>query len=118
MESELRRALSGTAPMEARVSEIGVFENPPNGSAPVLYLNVESPGLKALHERMVDAFGAVPNLEGEEYVIHVTLARGGDRKTAERLAGRQVGPYSWTVSELHVYDATYEQPAARIPLPA
>lgn len=118
MEARVRRAVAGTPPMEARISEIGVFENPPNGSAPVLYLAVESPGMDRLHRELVDEFGGVENLEGEDYTMHVTLARGGDAETARRLDGQDVGPFTWTVSELHVYDATYDHPAARIPLPA
>jgi 2'-5' RNA ligase len=118
LERRVRRALSGTPAMEARVSAVGVFEDPPRGSAPVVYLAVESPGLDRLHRRLVEEFGAVEGLEGEDYAMHVTLARGGDEETARRLADREVDPVTWTVSELQIYDATRSVPAARIALPA
>lgn len=118
LEGDVRAALSGTPPMGARVSRVGIFEDPPRGSAPVVYLAVDSPGIDRVHRTLAEEFGALEGLEGEDYVPHVTLARGGDRETARRLEGAEVGPVTWTVTELRIYDATRSVPAARISLPA
>jgi hypothetical protein len=48
----LRDALAGTPAFEAKVTGIDYFTDPPHGSAPVVYLAVESPGLRRLHERL------------------------------------------------------------------
>ncbi len=112
-----RRALSGAPAVEARIDGIGVFEAPPVGSAPVVYLAVESPGLRRLHERLCEAFDTIPGLEGDDYVPHVTLARGGDVETARALAERDVDPVTWTVSELHFWDADDDEVVRRFPLP-
>ncbi|NIS33684.1 MAG: 2'-5' RNA ligase family protein, partial [Actinobacteria bacterium] len=92
IESEARLALAGTGPFECRVTGLGAFEAPVAGPAPVAYLAVESPGLEALHDELVEAFGAVPGLEGEDYVPHVTLARGGDVEALSALEGAAVEP--------------------------
>jgi 2'-5' RNA ligase len=113
----LRRALAGTAPFALRVAEVGVFRDPPAGPAPVVYLAVESPGLRATHDRLVEAFGAVEGLEGEAYVPHVTLARGGDPAAADRLEGRTVGPVEWTAQRLVLFDATHRERAGELRLP-
>jgi 2'-5' RNA ligase len=113
-----RQALEGTPPMEVRVDGIDYFENPTRGPAPVVYLSVESPGLERLHERLVDELGAMGGLEGPDYTMHVTLARGGDRDDAERLAERPIDPVTFTISELQFYDARHDQVVRRIPLPA
>jgi 2'-5' RNA ligase len=118
VQKRVRRALVGAPAFEARIDGVGVFREPPSGPSPVVYLAVESPGLAALHDRLVEAFEPVPDLEGESYVPHVTLARGGDADAAERLAGREVEPVTWTVTELEFYDARHGEPAGTIPLPA
>jgi len=112
-----RRALTGAPAVEARIDGLGVFEDPPTGSAPVVYLAVESPGLGRLHERLCDVFDPIPGLEGEDYVPHVTLARGGDRETARRLAERDVDAVSWTVSELQFWDARDDEAVRTFSLP-
>ncbi|PSQ16114.1 phosphoesterase [Halobacteriales archaeon QS_8_69_26] len=114
----VRRALSGLPPVRVRTGGIGVFEDPPVGTGPVVYLAVESPGIVTAHERLVEEFGAVEGLEGEGYVPHVTLARGGDPAAVRRLRERDPDPVTWTVEELHVFDAAHEEVAARISLPA
>lgn len=114
----VRRVLSGTPPIRARVTGLDVFEDPPRGAAPVLYLNVESRGVREAHATLVEAFGAVEGLEGERYTPHFTLARGGADEVARRLADRDVDPVEWTINELEIYDATHEEPARRISLPA
>lgn len=116
-----RRALSGTAPIEARVAGVGVFEEPTAGSAPVVYLAVESPGLVDLHRRLCETFDPVAGIEADDYVPHVTLARGGGveaQAAAERLAGASVEPVTWTVSELVFWDARHGEATGRVTLPA
>lgn len=114
----LRPVLSGTPAFEARISEIDYFADPPLGSGPVVYLAVESPGLRRLHRRLVEAFGAVDDLEGESYVLHVTLARGGSVDAAARLADTEIEPITWTVSELLLWNQEYREVVRRISLPA
>ncbi|MEF8819126.1 MAG: 2'-5' RNA ligase family protein [Haloferacaceae archaeon] len=113
----LAAVLAGTPAFEARITGVDFFAEPTQGAAPVLYLTVESPGLYDLHRRLVERFGAVPELEGDEYTPHVTLARGGSLADAERLAG-PIDPVSWTVSRLFAWNARYQVPEREIPLPA
>lgn len=113
-----RQALAGTPPVEVRVDGIDYFEQPTRGPAPVVYLAVQSRGLERLHERLVDELGAVGGLEGPDYTMHVTLARGGALADARELAERSVEPVSFTLSELQFYDARHDQVIRRIPLPA
>lgn len=119
LRERLRTTLRGQPAFEIRVTGVDLFENPPHGPAPVVYLSVDSPGLTALHDRLVDAFGRVPGLEGDEYTPHVTLGRGGtfDAETLAALSAR-VDPVTWTVSELGVYDSRYRESVARLSLPA
>ncbi|MFB6159938.1 MAG: 2'-5' RNA ligase family protein [Haloferacaceae archaeon] len=114
----LRDALAGTPAFEAAVTGIDYFTDPPHGSAPVVYLTVESPGLVRLHERLAERFDAVPGLEGEGYDPHVTLARGGDEADAARLAEREIDRVSWTVSRLERFDAEYREAIGTVSLPA
>lgn len=115
----VRRELRGAPAVEAQITGIDYFEHPPRGSAPVVYLVVESPGLQQLHSQLVDRFGAIEGLEGEDYTMHVTLARGGgDVAAARRLADREIEPITWTISELRLWDAVHGEAAARISLPA
>lgn len=113
----LRTALAGVPPFEARLDGLGVFERPPAGPGPVLYFAVDSPGLVRVHEALLEAFPPVAGLEGEGYVPHVTVARGGDPGVAADLRERSVPSVAWTVDRLHVYDADYEEVAADIRLP-
>jgi 2'-5' RNA ligase len=119
LRERLRTALAGAPAFEVRVAGVDTFETPPRGPGPVVYLAVESPGLAALHDRLVDRFGAVAGLEGDDYTPHVTLGRGGtfDAGTLADLSSR-VDPVTWTVSELVVYDSRHREAAARLPLPA
>ena len=118
LQRRAHRALEGTPTVEARVTGIEYFAEPPVGAAPVVYLAVESPGLESIHQDLTDSFDAVPGLEGPDYVPHVTLARGGDAATARRLADRDVDPITWTVSELEFWDGAYRLPVSRVSLPA
>lgn len=117
LRERVRPALVGTPAFEARIAGIEVFEQPVRGPGPVLYLAVESPGLHRLHRRLVSEFGAVPELEGEAYTPHVTLARGGSVDAARRLVD-DVEPIEWVVSELHFFDPRYRETVGRVSLPA
>ncbi|MCU4925825.1 2'-5' RNA ligase family protein [Halobacteria archaeon AArc-dxtr1] len=118
LQHRTRRALEGAPAVEARITSIEYFEDPPLGAAPVVYFAVESPGLESIHADLIESFGAVEGLEGDDYVPHVTLARGGDREAARRLAEREIEPITWTVTELEFWDGTYRLPVNRISLPA
>lgn len=110
-----REALTGTAPFAARVTGIDAFENPPGGPAPVVYLAVESPGLLALHRGLCGTFSPADGLEGEAYVPHVTVARGGD---ARRLLQEEMDPVRWTVDRLVLWYAPDHEPVESVALPA
>ena len=118
IEARTRELLAGQPPFEAQISEIGVFENPPVGTAPVVHFVVESPELRALHDRLVEQFGIVDGeIEGENYSPHVTIARGGSIEMAERVAG-DIEPVNWSVTELIFWDATHDQSVSTVSLPA
>ncbi|WP_411967605.1 2'-5' RNA ligase family protein [Haloferax sp. YSSS75] len=118
LRERLRQTLNGTPAFEAQITGIDFFERPPRGSAPVVYLSVESPGLEALHRRLVDEFGAIDGLEGDEYVPHVTLARGGEVADARAVASREIDPVEWSVSQLDLYDGKFRESVTSISLPA
>lgn len=109
--------LDGTPTFEARITGIDCFEEPTRGPGPVLYFAIESPGLYRVHRRLVDEFGAVPDLEGAAYTPHVTLARGGSLDAARELVGA-VEPIEWMVSELRFWDPRYRETLGRVSLSA
>jgi 2'-5' RNA ligase len=109
----VRDVVAGTDPLPARVTGVDVFREPPSGTAPVAYLRVESSGLRRLHGQLCERFGTAEDIEGEDYVPHVTVARGGD---ADRLVGREAD-VSWTVDRLHVWSGDYDEPVESIALP-
>jgi hypothetical protein len=117
LDARLREALAGTAPFAVRIGGVDLFADPPTGAGPVVYLAVEGPGLFALHERLCEAFPTVDGLEGEGYVPHVTVARGGDPDLADALTDRDVDPVEWTVETLELYDANRHLPVSEISLP-
>ncbi|WP_276299637.1 2'-5' RNA ligase family protein [Halorussus lipolyticus] len=117
LREQVRTALSGAPAFEARVSGIDYFERPPLGEGPVVYLAVESPGLRRLHGLLAEEFSVVEEFEGDDYVPHVTLARGGDVAAARRLADRDVDPVTWTVSRVALWDANYDEEVATFSLP-
>ncbi|WP_253737134.1 2'-5' RNA ligase family protein [Halohasta salina] len=117
LQQQLPQKLTGTPAFEAAVREIDFFAEPARGEGPVVYLAVESPGLRELHEELVDAYEAIEGLEGVDYVPHVTLARGGSVVDAERVAGEIEG-VSWAVSELVIWDSRYREAVSRYSLPA
>ncbi len=118
LEAQARDAVRGTDPFAVRVTGIEQFERAVTGPSPVVYLAVESPGLQALHERLCASFDPVPDMEGDSYVPHVTVARGGDPAAASRLTERALDPIQWRVEELVFFDAERGQPVSRVALPA
>jgi 2'-5' RNA ligase len=120
IEGRIRRSLAGTDPFDAAVDGVGVFEDPPAGPGPVVYLAVDSPGLVAVHERLCEAVAPVDGMEGDGYVPHVTLARGGSLAAARSLAegGADVERVEWTVDALAFYHRDGGGGAGRVRLPA
>lgn len=116
--ARVREALAGTAPFAAAVDGIDIFESPTTGSGPVVYLAIESPGLRALHERLCDHFEPVEHLEGDGYVPHVTIARGGSAEAARRMTERDVERVTFEVTDLELWDAQRMLPTTQFSLPA
>jgi 2'-5' RNA ligase len=116
VEARAREVLAGRQPVAVRVAGVDWFETPTSGPGPVVYLTVESPGLRDLHEHLCSAFDPVPDVEGADYTPHVTIARGGDREAAARLLDREVGPIEWVVDELAFYDAERAVESGRVAL--
>lgn len=116
-ERRAREALRGAPTVEVRIDGVGMFDDPPNGPGPVAYLAVESPGLRSIHEQLVDALGPEADFEGPTYTPHVTLARGGDGGI-ERLREATIDPVTWTVDELEFYDARHHERINTVSLPA
>ncbi|MUW15132.1 2'-5' RNA ligase family protein [Halorubrum sp. CBA1125] len=109
----LRPLLAGTDPFEVAVTGLDAFESPASGSGPVVYLAVESDVLVRLHRRLCAAYGAIEGIEGDGYVPHVTLARGGDPDASgeaiDRLVEREFEPIRWRVHALDLYDPEFRE---------
>ena len=118
VERRAREALRGAPAVEARIAGLDVFWDPPNGPGPVVYLAVESPGLFQLHQQLVEEFDAIDELEGEAYVPHVTLARGGNDAAVESVLDREFTPLTFTVDTLEFYDGRHRERIDTISLPA
>ncbi|MFW6017554.1 MAG: 2'-5' RNA ligase family protein [Halapricum sp.] len=103
--SQAREALTGVAPFELQVSSVDLFETATTGSGPVVYLDVESRGLRELHRRLCDVFDPVEGIEADDYTPHVTIARGGDLAGARRLARTEIEPITWTADRVSVWDS-------------
>lgn len=116
--ARVRETIAGTDPIPAATSGVEYFADPETGTGPVVYLAVESPALVALHDRLCEAFEPIAHLEGEDYVPHVTIARGGDPELAERLADRKLDSLTFEVRELVVWDAERSLSTTRFSLPA
>jgi len=116
LRERLRPVLSAVGPFDVRLPALNYFERPARGPGPVVYLAVESDVLTRLHRRLCGAFDPVEGLEGDDYVPHVTLARGGDVADATDLAATDVEPVEWRVHALELYDPEFRQPAATIEL--
>ncbi|MFC6753659.1 2'-5' RNA ligase family protein [Halorubrum tibetense] len=115
---DLGGLLSGTVPFEVAVTGVDAFETPTSGAGPVVYLVVESDELVRLHRRLCAAYDAIDGIEGDEYVPHVTLARGGDpgRRALHRLIGTDIEPIRWRVHALDLYDAEFREVAGTVTL--
>lgn len=113
----VRETLSGVEPLEVRIAGVDWFPEPETGTGPVVYLAVESPALVEVHRALCEVIDPVAHLEGEEYVPHITIARGGDREAAERLTEREIDPRTYTVDELVVWDAHRDVATTRFSLP-
>ena len=118
LHKQVRAAIAGAPPFEARITGIDYFARPPVGEGPVVYLAVESPGLRQVHGRLVEDFSTIEEFQGDDYVPHITLARGGDVAAARRLAEREVESVTWTISRLALWDARYREEVAGFSLPA
>jgi len=118
LRGRLSHPLAGTDPFEVAVTGVDVFDAPASGSRPVVYLAVESEGLVRLHRRLCAAFGAVDGIEGDDYVPHVTLARGGNPEpgAVAGLMDAAFEPIRWRVHALDVWDPEYREVAATVDL--
>ena len=116
--ARVRDALARTPAFEARISGVDYFETAADGASPVVYLAVECPPLRRLHDRLCDTVDPVAGMEGEDYVPHVTVARGGRLDAAERLTARDIDPVTWTVTEVQFWDADRSLAAGTVSLPA
>jgi hypothetical protein len=111
-----REALADQGSFEVSVTGVDCFERPAVGSGPVVYLVVESPELRRLHGQLAAVFPPVEGVEGPEYTPHVTVARGGSRRGAARVADHSVEPITWTVSELVFWDAASHRSVSTVSL--
>lgn len=116
--ARVRDALHGLGPFAVCVTGVDYFATPTSGTSPVVYLAIESPGLEAAHDRLVDEFGAFDGLGGEDYVPHVTIARDGTIDAAEAATAVDVDELEWTVDRLEFYDAHDAHPVGELHLPA
>jgi hypothetical protein len=113
----VRESLGSAPAFECRLDGVGVFEDPPAGSAPVVYLRAEGEPLYRLHRQLCETFPPVPVLEGQDYDPHVTLARGGPDHAVARLKKRRIEPITWTVGSLELYDGDRRLVVEEIDLP-
>lgn len=114
---QVRRAIAGTPPFAVRITGIETFEQPSLGTVPVVYLAVEGQALYALNRRLSELFEPIEGIDGEAYTPHITLARGGSDEERTRLCEREISSIDWTVTELVLWDATYEEVTTRFSLP-
>ncbi len=112
----LRRVLDETRPFPVRIDGVDYFADPPDGRGPVVYLSVESEGIRQLHRRLCREFPVVDALEGENYVPHVTLARGGSVADAERVADTEIDPVEWTAERALTWDREHREAVDRFRL--
>jgi len=84
----------------------------------VLYLIVESDALVRVHRRLCAAYGAIEGIEGDDFVPHVTLARGGNPGpgVVADLVTADFEPIRWRVHALDLYDPEFREVAATIDL--
>lgn len=118
IEARAREEVTGTAPFAARVTGIDQFPEASAGPSPVVYLVVESRGLRRLHERLCSAFDPIEGFEADEYDPHVTIARGGSRDRAREMCSKSIDPIEWQVTELAFRDSKRGQAVSTVSLPA
>ncbi|MFW5940089.1 MAG: 2'-5' RNA ligase family protein [Halolamina sp.] len=112
----LRRVLDDTRPFPVRIDGLDYFADPPDGRGPVVYLRVESEGIEVLHRRLCREFPVVDDLEGENYLPHVTLARGGSVADAERVTATAIEPIEWTAKRALTWDREHREAVDRFRL--
>ena len=117
LDTRVRDRLRGAAPFEVAVTGVNAFREPAAGPGPVVYLSIAGPELHRIHGTLCETIDPVPGIEGTEYVPHITLARGLDPATLDRLQNAPIETTSWTVNELLIWDAEYDSPSSRIHLP-
>lgn len=118
LREDLRPLLAGTDPLDVAVTGLDVFDAPASGSRPVAYLAVESNALARLHHQLCAAYDAVEGIEGDDYVPHVTVARGGNPEpgVVADLVSAEIDPIRWRVGAMEVYDPEFREVAATIEL--
>lgn len=116
IEARSREVLAGESAFDVEITHLDYFPEALIGSSPVVYLAVDSPDLKSLHCRLVDAFDRKDPIEGESYTPHVTVARGGSVDRADEIIARDIEPIDWTVSELVFWDAERKRRVSTISL--
>ncbi|MFD1570883.1 2'-5' RNA ligase family protein [Halorubrum laminariae] len=118
LRERLRRPLAGTSPFRVAVTGVDTFDAPASGARPVVYLTIESDGLVRLHRRLCAVFGPIEGIEGDDYVPHVTLARGGnpDPGVVADLLASEFEPIRWRVHALDVWDPEVREVAATMDL--
>lgn len=118
LQAMVRERLRQQPPFTVRVTDVDVFEEAVAGPSPVVYLSIESQQLRALHERLSESFPPADGIEGEAYVPHVTVARGGSQAAAARLAERSIESHTWTVARVVLRDAQRDERVGRVTLSA
>ncbi|GAA0519933.1 2'-5' RNA ligase superfamily protein [Halorubrum aquaticum] len=118
LREDLRPRLAPVDPFAVAITGVDAFETPASGSGPVVYLAVESDGLVRLHRRLCAAYGAIEAIEGDAYVPHVTLARGGEPAVVREVidGGVAFEPVRWRVHALDLYDPEFREVAATLEL--
>lgn len=107
-----REVLGDCGPCAARIDGPGTFESP---TGPVVHLTVEG-GLRRLHRRLCRGFDPIEGIEGDAYVPHVTLGRGGDPAAVAAFCERSVDRVAWIVGDLVLWSGRYREPVARLSL--
>ena len=112
VKSEIRFLLESVEPFGIEIGNLERFDVAERGSSPVLYLEIKSPGVKALHENLIDIFGSVEGVEGENYIPHITIARGGSGDYIE-FSGLSCDT-GWTVEMLEFWDGGERKKRSKI----
>ncbi len=112
----VRPVFADTDPFRVLVDGIDTFKTDDGGI--VVHLAVESPGLVRLHRRLCRVIDPVSGIEGDDYVPHITLARGDtpDHEALDCLLDADIDPVAWRVHALDLYDAEFRETAATVEL--